>query len=267
MSSELRGAGLDIGSRSIELVVVDVATGKVLISQERQTTPDLAATCRDMLDSVSYDRIVATGYGRALAEVSFGFPSVTEIKAYARGAQALFPGCRTVLDIGGQDTKAIALDGLGRVTNFEMNDRCAAGTGRFLEMVAAALGYMLPELGPGALSGKNGVQISSMCAVFAESEIIGLLTKGMRREDIALAVHRTIATRTSSMLARVGANAPVVFAGGGARNPCLVQMMGNVLKSELLIPPQPQMLGSLGAALIAMDNWRNGGPLPENQLV
>lgn len=254
MSSEFRSAGLDIGSRSIELVVVDSATGKILFSRETQTTPDLAAVCRDMLASVSFDRIIATGYGRNLAEVSFGLPTVTEIKAYARGAQALFPGCRTVLDIGGQDTKVIALDGLGKVVTFEMNDRCAAGTGRFLEMVAAALGYSLSELGSGALSGKNGVQISSMCAVFAESEIIGLLTKGMQREDIALAVHRTIVSRTGSMLARVGATAPIVFAGGGARNQCLVRMFEDAWKSEPLVPGQPQMLGALGAALIAADS-------------
>jgi len=254
MSSALRAAGLDIGSRSIELVVVDGSTGEVLISREERTTPDLAVVCREMLDSASYDRIIVTGYGRALAEVSFGFPSVTEIKAYARGAHALFPGCRTVLDIGGQDTKVIALDNSGRVTNFEMNDRCAAGTGRFLEMVATALGYALPELGAGALLGHSGVQISSMCAVFAESEVIGLLTKGARREDIALAVHRTIAARTGSMLARVGAISPVVFAGGGARNQCLVQMIRDALKSDPLVPAQPQMLGALGAALIARDN-------------
>ena len=254
MSSALRAAGLDIGSRSIELVVVDGSTGEILTSREEGTTPDLAVVCREMLDSVSYDRIIVTGYGRALAEVSFGFTSVTEIKAYARGAHALFPGCRTVLDIGGQDTKVIALDDSGRVTNFEMNDRCAAGTGRFLEMVATALGYALPELGTGALLGNNGVQISSMCAVFAESEVIGLLTKGARREDIALAVHRTIAARTGSMLARVGAITPVVFAGGGARNQCLVQMIRDAVKSEPLVPAQPQMLGALGAALIARDN-------------
>jgi (R)-2-hydroxyacyl-CoA dehydratese activating ATPase len=254
MSSGLRAAGLDIGSRSIELVVVDGATGNILSSREAQTTPDLAAVCRDMLASVSFDRITATGYGRTLAEVSFGLQSVTEIKAYARGAHAVFPGCRTVLDIGGQDTKVIALDVSGRVTNFEMNDRCAAGTGRFLEMVAAALGYSLSELGAGALSGKTGVQISSMCAVFAESEIIGLLTKGLCREDIALAVHRTIISRTSSMLARVGAITPIVFAGGGARNQCLVRMIEDTLKSEPLVPAQPQMLGALGAALVAADN-------------
>lgn len=247
----MQTAGLDIGSRSIELVVLDSLTGEVLSSLEAETTPDIAAVCRRMVSQVSFDRLIVTGYGRALAEVAFGFPSVTEIKAYARGAQALFPGCRIVLDIGGQDTKVIALDGTGRAVNFEMNDRCAAGTGRFLEMTAAALKYDLSEFGAGALSGNDGVQISSMCAVFAESEVIGLLTKGVRREDIALAVHRTVAARTGTMLARVGTNSPIVFAGGGALNLCLVRMISDVIKSELWVPPQPQMLGALGAALIA----------------
>jgi len=245
-----------MGSRSIELVVIDASTGEILSTREAGTTPDIAAVCRTMIDEASFDRLVVTGYGRALAEVTFGFPSVTEIKAYARGAHALFHGCRTVLDIGGQDTKVIALDGSGRATGFEMNDRCAAGTGRFLEMIAAALGYELPELAAGALLGKNGVQISSMCAVFAESEVIGLLTKGIQREDIALAVHRTIAARVGTMLARIGSNLPIVFAGGGARNQCLVQMIGAALKTDLLVPSQPQMLGALGAALIAIDDWR-----------
>ena len=145
----MRTAGLDIGSRSIELVVVD-ASGEVLFSRESETTPDMANVCRAMLNETSFDRLTVTGYGRALAEVSFGFPGVTEIRAYARGAHAVFPGCRTVLDIGGQDTKVIAMDGKGRAINFEMNDRCAAGTGRFLEMIASALGYKLQELSAGA---------------------------------------------------------------------------------------------------------------------
>jgi predicted CoA-substrate-specific enzyme activase len=250
----MRTAGVDIGSRSIEFLVVDASTRQILFSREAETTPDVAGLCRKMIDEAPCDRIVVTGYGRSLAEVSFGLPTITEIKAYARGAHAVFPGCRTVLDIGGQDTKAIVLDGSGRAVNFEMNDRCAAGTGRFLEMIASALGYPLGELGAGALSGKSGVQISSMCAVFAESEVIGLLTKGVRREDIALAVHRTIATRAASMLARIDAAAPVVFAGGGARNQCLARLIGEALKCELLVPPQPQMLGALGAALIAISD-------------
>jgi predicted CoA-substrate-specific enzyme activase len=134
-----------------------------------------------------------------------------------------------------------------------MNDHCAAGTGRFLEMIAAALRYRLPELSSGALSGRDGVQISSMCAVFAESEVIGLLSRGARRQDIALAVHRAIATRAGSMLARVGINPPIVFAGGAARNQCLVRMMQDMLGCEIVVPRQPHMLGALGAALIASD--------------
>jgi predicted CoA-substrate-specific enzyme activase len=250
-------AGLDIGSRSIELVVTDPSTGAVSAAMEAETTPDVEAVCRGMIDQVSFDRLIVTGYGRALAEVAFGYPSVTEIKAYARGAEAAFPGCRTVLDIGGQDTKVIALDGSGRAVNFEMNDRCAAGTGRFLEMTAAALKYDLVEFGEGALSGNDTVQISSMCAVFAESEVIGLLTRGARRRDIALAVHRAIATRAAVMMARLGPKRPVVFGGGAARNRCLARLIEDALKCELWIPQKPHMLGALGAALLAADHIRD----------
>ncbi len=249
----MRTAGLDIGSRSIELVVIDSQTGDTLFTSEAETTPDIAAVCHTMIDQVSFDRLIVTGYGRSLAEIAFGFPSVTEIKAYARGARALFPNCRTVLDIGGQDTKAIALDDSGRTINFEMNDRCAGGTGRFLEMIAAALKYDLPEFGNAALSGEDGVQISSMCAVFAESEVVGLLTRGARRQDIALAVHRAIASRAGSMLARIGIQFPLVFAGGAARNQCLARLIGDQVKCKLSIPQLPHMLGALGAALIAAD--------------
>ena len=249
----MRTAGLDIGSRSIELVVIESSNGEILAAQEAETTPDMEAVCRDMIDRARFDRLIVTGYGRTMAEVNFGFPTVTEIKAYARGAHVTVPGCRTVLDIGGQDTKVIALDEAGRVVNFEMNDRCAAGTGRFLEMIATALHYSLPEFGAGALSGSDGVQISSMCAVFAESEVIGLLTRGARRQDIALAVHRAIASRADSMMARLGIHPPVVFAGGAARNRCLIKLIGDALKCRLTVPKQPHMLGALGAAWIAAD--------------
>jgi predicted CoA-substrate-specific enzyme activase len=249
----MKTAGLDIGSRSIELVVVESSRGEVLAAQEAETTPDIESICRDMMGRVSFERMIATGYGRAVAEVSFGCNAVTEIKAYARGAQAVLPGCRTVLDIGGQDTKVIALDGNGRAVRFEMNDRCAAGTGRFLEMIAHALRYRLSELGAGALSGRDGVRISSMCAVFAESEVIGLLTRGARRQDIALAAHRSIAARAASMLARVGVIPPLVFAGGAARNKCLVRLIREIARCDVFVPPQPHMLGALGAALIAAE--------------
>lgn len=249
----MRAAGLDIGSRSVELVVVERDTGEVVSTAQVETTPSVAADCERLLAGVSFDRLIATGYGRGLAEVNFGFPSVTEIKAYARGAQAALPGCRTVLDIGGQDTKVIALDGSGRAQRFEMNDRCAAGAGRFLEMIAGALGYDLCAFGEGALGGTDGVQISAMCAVFAESEVIGLLTRGVRREDIALAVHRVVARRTAAMIERVSQEPPIVFAGGAARNECLRTLIGEEVRHPLFVPSEPQMIGALGAALLAAE--------------
>ncbi len=258
----VRAAGLDIGSRSVELVVVEgsdvVATARI------DTTPSLEADCERLLAATSFDRLVVTGYGRALAEVKFAADSVTEIRAYARGAEACFPGCRTVLDIGGQDTKAIALDGQGRVVKFEMNDRCAAGAGKFLEIMAQALGYSLPEFGAAALRGADSLRRSSMCAVFAESEVVGLVTKGERREDIARAVHRAIARRSSAMLQRVSTRPPVVVAGGAALNPCLIQMISEALGQAVHVPEDPPMLGALGAALLARDRDRSahsGQPL------
>jgi predicted CoA-substrate-specific enzyme activase len=183
----------------------------------------------------------------------FDAESVTEIRAHARGAHALFPGCRAVLDIGGQDTKAIALDGAGRVLRFEMNDRCAAGAGKFLEMMARALGYSMEEFGVAALRGNGVLRLSSMCAVFAESEVVGLVTRGERREEIARAVHHAVARRSVAMLRRVSAEAPVVFSGGAARNPCLVALLEEALGMRLLVAPDPQMTGALGAALIAAE--------------
>jgi len=132
-----------------------------------------------------------------------------------------------------------------------MNDRCAAGAGRFLEMMARALGYEISEFGAGALEGREGVRLNSMCAVFAESEVVSLMTRGERREDIARAVHQAIARRSGAMLARVSAEPPVVFAGGAARNPCLARMLEEALGRPLLVPDDPQMVGALGAALLA----------------
>jgi len=249
----MRAAGLDIGSRSIELVILD-GEGRETVATERiATTPTVAEDCRRLVATASFDRLVVTGYGRAMAEVAFGYPSVTEIKAYARGAEDVRPGCRSVLDIGGQDTKAIALDGTGRALRFEMNDRCAAGAGRFLEMMASALDYDIASFGAGAVRGDGSVKINSMCAVFAESEVVGLLTRGLRREDIALAVHQVVASRAAAMLIRVSREAPIVFAGGAARNPCLVALVEQAVGGPVFVPKDPEMLGARGAALIALE--------------
>lgn len=176
---------------------------------------------------------------------------MTEIKAFAEGAKALFPTCRTILDIGGQDTKAIALDEKGNVSKFEMNDRCAAGTGMFLEVIAKTLGYDLEEFGEAALRANGNIQINSMCTVFAQSEVTSLLARRQKREDIARGIHMAILNRTLSLLKRVSTRPDIVFAGGVARNPCIKHLLDDALGCEVKIPKDPQIVGAYGAALIA----------------
>jgi len=201
------------------------------------------------VDRGAHDLIVATGYGRHLARESFGAQVVTEIKAYAVGASALFPQAAAVLDIGGQDTKVISLAPGGKVADFEMNDKCAAGTGKFLEVMARALGFTLEELGAASIAADSGVQISSMCTVFAESEVTGLVHRGEDRGRIARGLHESIARRTLGALKRVGAGGPLVFAGGVARNPAMVELVRAGFAGQVLVPAEAQTVGALGAAL------------------
>jgi len=240
-------AGLDVGSRSIEVVLLE--GDRVGPTRRTETTFDPLARCRELLDGLEFDCLTVTGYGRDLLAGSRPARTVTEIQAHALGARNLFPDCRSVLDIGGQDTKAIALDPSGRVVKFEMNDRCAAGTGKFLEFMAAGLRLPVAEFGPFALRGRPGLAINSMCTVFAETEATSLIARGRKAEDIALALHQTVVKRALSMLRRVGLEPPLVFAGGVARNPCLVELLGQALGCEVLLPDQPDLVGALGAAL------------------
>ncbi|MGQ9777288.1 MAG: acyl-CoA dehydratase activase [Thermodesulfobacteriota bacterium] len=247
----MKAAGIDIGSRTIKLVVVE--KGEIVTFFISDTTHDPLEQCKKLMEQTSYDKILATGYGRHFFETHFHAPTVTEIKAFARGAKALFPNCRTILDIGGQDTKAIALDEKGNVNKFEMNDRCAAGTGMFLEVIAKTLGYDLEEFGKEALRADGNIQINSMCTVFAQSEVISLLAKSQKREDIARGVHMTILNRTLSLLKRVSTTPDVVFAGGVAKNPCIKRLLGDALGCEVKVPEDPQMVGAYGAAMIAQE--------------
>ena len=209
----MRTAGIDIGSRTIKLVVVERET--IIHSLITDTTHDPLEQCKKLMAQTSFDRILATGYGRHFFETDFDASTITEIKAFARGAKALIPSCRTILDIGGQDTKAIGLDERGNVSKFEMNDRCAAGTGMFLEIIAKTLGYDLEEFGKEALKADGHIQINSMCTVFAQSEVTSLLAKRQKREDIARGIHMAILNRTLSLLRRVSTTPDIVFAGGG----------------------------------------------------
>ncbi|MGA2228948.1 MAG: acyl-CoA dehydratase activase, partial [Syntrophobacteraceae bacterium] len=161
----------------------------------------------------------------------------------------LYPEAKTVLDIGGQDTKVISLSDAGKVLKFEMNDRCAAGTGKFLEFMATALQIPLESFGDYALGSDRRIQISSMCTVFAESEATSLMARGERPENIAMGLHMAIAQRTAAMLRRVGVTAPLVFAGGVAHNPCVIRLLEEELRQPIIVPENPDMVGALGAAL------------------
>jgi len=247
----MRTAGIDIGSRTIKLVTIE--GGEIIHSLLADTTHDPLEQCERLMAKTSFDSILATGYGRHFFETHFDVSTVTEIKAFARGAKALFPACRTILDIGGQDTKVIALDEKGNVFKFEMNDRCAAGTGMFLEVIAQTLGYDLDEFGKEALNARGSVQISSMCTVFAQSEVTSRLAKRKKREDIARGIHVAILNRTLSLLKRVSTAPDIIFAGGVAKNPCIRYLLAEALVQEIKIPEDPQMVGAYGAALIASD--------------
>jgi predicted CoA-substrate-specific enzyme activase len=245
-------AGIDIGSRSIELVLLN--SGGVLRQVKSPTTFDPLGQCRKMLDVLDNSRVIATGYGRKLFAETFSHVNVstiTEIQAYALGAQFLYPEARTVLDIGGQDTKVISLSETGKVMKFEMNDRCAAGTGKFLEFMALALQVSLETFGDFALRSDRRIQINSMCTVFAESEATSLMARGERPENIAMGLHSAIVSRTVAMLNRVGISFPLVFAGGVAHNPCVVRLLEEQLGQAVTVPENPDMVGAIGAALYA----------------
>jgi predicted CoA-substrate-specific enzyme activase len=247
-----RFAGIDIGSRTIELVVVD-GKGEILDSVQADTGFDPMAEAKRMIDGVAFDRIVATGYGRNLFEISFNAATVTEIKAHARGARALFPDILAVIDIGGQDSKAIALFDNGNVKKFEMNDRCAAGTGKFLEIMAKTLGFTIEEFGQAALKAQNGLSISSMCTVFAESEVTSLIAKGESTREIAKGLHTSVIRRVAGMVNRVSSDGDIAFTGGVAKNPCMCTMLEAKLGRGIRIPDDPQQIGALGAALLASE--------------
>lgn len=245
----MRQAGIDIGSRSIELVVLE--NGRVVTSRQAISGHNPVERVKELLTDITFDSMMATGYGRGIVEVAFDFPTITEIKAYGTGAAALYPGIRGVLDIGGQDTKVITLDGKGKVLKFEMNDKCAAGTGKFLEMMESTLGYEKNTMGAMAMSGKKGVEINSMCAVFAESEVTSLMAKGCDRADIALAIHQSICRRAIGMIRRQNIGFPLMFAGGVANNSCMVHLLREALGKEVIVPETPHFVGAYGAALLA----------------
>lgn len=250
-------AGVDVGSTQTKAVIIDqnkTIVGRALLDMETsmvtiaQDTFKAALANADITeDQVLY--VVGTGYGRY--NVTFGQEQVTEISCHARGAIALFPGTRTVIDIGGQDTKAIRVKADGQVGDFTMNDKCAAGTGRFLGAASYALEMSLSDLGPLALKSQNPVRITTTCTVFAESEIISHLAKGMLPEDVLMGVHQAITSRCVSLARRVGIESEVTFTGGVSRNVAIVKLLEEAAGMKINVSPDAHFCGALGAALFS----------------
>ena len=241
-------AGLDVGSRTIALVTL---SGNETTSRVIDTGVNPLQRCRQLLADNKCERLVVTGYGRYLVVQHIGGETISEIKAYATGARHLYTDCHTVIDIGGQDSKVLLLGDNGNVLRFEMNDRCAAGTGKFLEVMAKTLEVDIESLGNLALSASGSVQINSLCTVFADSEVVSLIARGEASSAIASGLHEAIAVRIVNMVRRVGIKERVVFAGGAALNKCLQILLNRKLEVELTVPAEPQIVGALGAALLA----------------
>lgn len=256
--------GVDVGSTQTKAVIIDeggrivarclVDTGANVTAAAQKAFD--AACVAEGIDPAAVRYVVGTGYGRY--RVTFGDKQVTEISCHGRGAVHMFPATRTVIDMGGQDSKAIRVGADGEIVDFCMNDKCAAGTGRFLGAAAKALGLTLDELGPTALQATKPVRISTTCTVFAESEVLSWLGKGRSVEDILWGVHKSIATRSFGLLRRVGVVDEITFTGGVARNRGMVKALEEALGKPLNVSDDSHYMGALGAALFARDAWRAG---------
>jgi predicted CoA-substrate-specific enzyme activase len=252
-------AGVDVGSTQTKAIVIDenrqivgraiIDTGANVVKAAENSFA--AALTNGGISDLEVAYIVGTGYGRY--KVTFGDTQITEISCHARGAVHMFPNTQTVLDMGGQDTKAIRVRPNGEVLDFCMNDKCAAGTGRFLQAAAFALDIPLGELGLTALRAEKAVPISTTCTVFAESEVLSWLGRGKKIEEILLGVHRSIGTRSMALLRRVGIESEVTFTGGVTRNQGMVQVLNDALGLTLNVSEDSHIMGALGAALFAMD--------------
>ena len=255
-------AGVDVGSTQTKAVVVDEEeriVGRALLETGANVVTVAEKAFRAALGDGGIEEqevpfVVGTGYGRY--KVTFGNAQVTEISCHARGAARMFPSTHTVLDMGGQDTKAIRVDPSGQVLDFCMNDKCAAGTGRFLQAASFALEIPLDELGPRALAAERPVKITTTCTVFAESEVLSWLARGKKVEDILMGVHRSIATRSLALLRRVGVESEVTFTGGVSRNHGMVAVLNEGLGLKMNVSEESHFMGALGAALFALDQIR-----------
>ncbi len=252
-------AGIDSGSTSTDVVILDKdrnITASVIMPTGAGAANGAERALEEALKQAGLERedldaVVTTGYGRTA--ISDGDKSITEITCHARGAHFLDPSVRTVVDIGGQDSKVIRLNEDGTVKNFVMNDKCAAGTGRFLEMMAKTMEISLDELSKVGLSYQEDITISSMCTVFAESEVVSLIAQNKPTDDIVHGLNKAVASKTASLVKRVGGEEAYMMTGGVAQNKGLVKTLEERLGTSLVVSDKSQLCGALGAALFAAD--------------
>jgi predicted CoA-substrate-specific enzyme activase len=249
-------AGIDIGSTMTKVVIMNKGIISSIIGptgpeQRRLANKVMERALKEVdlpFKAITY--IVATGYGRI--NVPFADKQITEISCHAKGVASFFPEARTVIDIGGQDCKGIIINS-GKPIDFVMNDKCAAGTGRFLEIIADALGINIEKMGEIGLEGKNPAKISNICTVFAEQEVVARLAEGIPLNDLVAGILESLANRISRMVNRLQVAEEVVVTGGGAKNVGLVKALSDKLDYNIVVPPEPLLTGAVGAALLGKD--------------
>lgn len=258
----IHAAGVDVGSTQTKAILVNEnleIVGRALTNTGANVVRAADRAFDEALSSAHLARrdvsfVVGTGYGRY--KVTFGDTQITEIGCHARGAKFLFPGTRTVIDMGGQDAKGIKVGEAGEVKDFVMNDKCAAGTGRFLANSADILNFSLDEIGEISLRARFPVRLTTVCTVFVESDIVSYLAQGKKVEDILGGVHNAIATRTISLVRRVGIEEEVTFTGGVSLNVGMVRALEEKLGMKLNVSPESHYVGALGAAIFALERAR-----------
>ena len=258
-------AGCDVGSLSAEAVIM--RDGSIVSSQIIRVRPRPEQSAKEVMDSAlseagltysDIDCCVSTGYGRE--RIPFAYSSVSEISCHGRGAQWLVPAVRTVIDVGGQDCKAIRVDGSGKLVNFAMNDKCAAGTGRFLEFMAKVLGVGIEDLGPKSLIAENPIAITNVCSIFAESEILHYRYERRDTADIAAGINSAMAERVNALVQRIGVEKEICITGGVAKNSGVVKNLEETLQlTAQKLDVDPQLVGAVGACLFAGDGLSRSG--------
>jgi predicted CoA-substrate-specific enzyme activase len=250
-------AGIDVGSTMTKAVVLNKGLVASIIGPTGPEQRRLAnkvmeeALRRASLSFQAITYIVSTGYGRI--NVPFADRQFTEISCHAKGIVHLFPNAKTIIDIGGQDIKGIKIDAAGKTTDFVMNDKCAAGSGRFIEVIADTLGVPLDKVGDLSLQSKNHAKISNICTIWAQQEVAASLAQGLPISDLLAGVHHSLADRICRMVNRLIVEEEVIVTGGGAKNKGLLKALSEQLGHEILVPEEPLITGALGAALLGKE--------------